>query len=887
MSSHPISKNRFTFRAGIIFLILTVFGAAGVVPPGNAQKPASSAEPGKPAQKQRVEEEVGPAKKPIRVEDRDPLAGAGIAGFVRESQQAKHPAVRSLYAQVALPHDEVQFTGAVKTVTWVEPIRAYVGPGKTVAEAVDARTIDDRGRVLERKTLRPGDVAGVTHYEELVLAAVNTFLDPMNVKDLPRLDGLVHAEKILAEAMRFHETARERDLRAGRGWEELEKRLRGRLLVVRLEQLQALAEAQNGAAANELARLLATTYPGNPEVRAAVLRAYIQHAERILDDKRNDTFIQVRLSLEHLDRLFPGADDAALRKLRSRLEARAKALATEAEQLAGKDRTGAGKLVTLAESIWPQLAALPRLRQQLQLDSILFVGVPELPTFLSPALAGTDTERQALELIFESLVRLVPDAAVGQAYEPVLAAGMPRLLPLGRQVQLVSDARWYREAAGSDKAVDEPLTGTDVWKMLDRFQKHPEHSRAYSDLVADTTLEDALKLRVKWSQGFVNPLALLTFKVLPANHVDKLDDPAFAQRPIGSGPYMYVGREKDVRAGVEYAVFRANPKYAVRAGKAGQPAIREIHFYSVQGRELRADFKHDRLPHLHLLLDVDAQTATELTSAPAGLNRVKVQVLPSRRVHFLAVNQRQAILQEEPLRRALAAAIDRETILNQCFRDTSIEGPKLHKVLNGPYPADSWACCNPKELRAGVFDPDKARSWAKQAKAEGRTLELKYPAGRPEVAKACAAIRDQVKEHTGIVLNLVPCSTAELRQAVEIDHKYQLAYYHWDHADDSYWLKPLFDPEAAGPGGPNFMGVPHDATLANLFRELMRHRDFGDVQRLTHRIHQHLDSTMPLVPLWQLDVRLALHDQLKIIPAADRLDPLAVFSNTARWKLEK
>lgn len=883
MAPHFLTNGRILLRLASLLLVLAVGAVPGLVPRGAGQKPAG--EPARPAQKPREEEEVAPAKKPIRVEDRDPLGGTGIPGLLREAQQAKHPAVRALYARLAVPHDEVQFAGSLKELTWVEPLRRYVLPRKTVPEPVDARLIDDHGRRGEARALRPGDVAGVAHYEDLALTTVNTFLDPATVKEPPlsRLDGYAHAEKVLAEVVRYHESARERDQRVGPGWEDLDKKLRARLLVVRLEQLQALAEANQGPAATELARQLATTYPNHPEVRAAVVRAFAQHAERVLDDKRAETFTQVRQRLEELDRLFPATDeDPALRKLRARLEARAKALAAEAEQLAGKDRVAAGKLVRLAESIWPSLPALTRLRQQLQLDRVLYVGVPELPVFLSPTTASTEAERQALDLLFESLLRLVPDPVVGQAYEPVLAAAMPRLLPLGRQVKLVPDARWYREAADGARAIDEPVTATDVWKMLDSIQQKSARAQEWKDLIARATVDDALTLRLHFQQGCLNPLALLTFKVLPARYVD---DPEFARRPIGSGPYTYAGREKDARAGLEYAVFRANPAYGARKGLAGAPAIREIRFYSTKGRELRADFKHERPPNLHLLLDVDGQTAAELGSQTAGLDRVKVLTLPSRRVHFLAVNHRQPVLQQESLRRALAAAIDRETILNQCFRDTSVAGPKLHHALNGPYPADSWACCNSKDLRAGLFDPDKARSWAKQAKAEGITLELKYPAGRPEVAKACAALRDQVKEHTGIELNLVPCLPAELRQAVEVDHRYQLAYFHWDHADDSYWLGPLFDsdPEAAAPGGRNFLGTLPDATLAGLFKQVMQRRDFGEVQRLTQRIHQHLDSTMPLVPLWQLDIRIAIHDQL-IMPA--RLDPLAVFGQVERWKLK-
>src|SRR5438067_2008765 len=120
-------NHRYTFRRVCIFLLLAALAMVSLVPPSPAQKPAGSGgEPTKPSPKPRVEEDVGPAKKPIRVEDRDPLAGSGIASFLREALEAKHPALRTLYSRLAVPHDEVQFSGSLKTTTWVEPLRRYV-----------------------------------------------------------------------------------------------------------------------------------------------------------------------------------------------------------------------------------------------------------------------------------------------------------------------------------------------------------------------------------------------------------------------------------------------------------------------------------------------------------------------------------------------------------------------------------------------------------------------------------------------------------------------------------------------------------------------------------------------------------------------------------------
>src|SRR5262249_42323395 len=146
---------------------------------------------------------------------------------------------------------------------------------------------------------------------------------------------------------------------------------------------------------------------------------------------------------------------------------------------------------------------------------------------------------------------------------------------------------------------------------------------------------------------------------------------------------------------------------------------------------------------------------------------------------------------------------------------------------------------------------------------------------------------EQLQElKTGIELELVPRSPRQLRREVEIDRDFDLAYYSYDYPDELYWLWPLFDtsPRALAPGGGNYMGYQNDSALESTFQAAMGHRDFAKVQLFTRTIHDLMYQKMPLIPLWQLDTHIAIHNDLKI-PSS--IDPLLVFSDVDKWRLEK
>jgi peptide/nickel transport system substrate-binding protein len=877
-----ISRRAIVVRCCIPFLGSALLVAAcGWLPERSvAQKPAGARD---------EQRELTPPKlkPPLHIEDDEPSTaptrtfGSRPVDLRREAELAKNPAAKLLFSRLAQPHDEIRLKPA-SNVREIEPIAVYVGAAPK--EGKLTLRWADRSRPREPFDVAARDIEHINYYEAIAVAEVERFFESIKSgQGLPRLEALETAEKALAEVLRFHETARERGLRKGDDWSGLDRELRAKLLSVRLAQLQALADAKDWTGVLELGNQLVEVYPQNREARAAVVNARAQQIEQTLVADDDRSYIEARKGLEQIERLFPGSQDQpAARRLRDQLQKRATALKRTVEELARKDKAKAAALLRTAEGIWPQLDGLQKLRQELQPYRPLRVGVRYLPENLSPATAATDSERQALELLFESLVRPVPDAAVGQRYEGVLAVGDPRLVPLGRQFQMVRDARWYRPQRGSDDPVAEPVTAADITGTV-KGNLDLARSSEWQDILLDAKDQgDPFRVRVSLRQGYLDPLSLMTFKIVPAKYLaGGIADFGFAHDPVGSGPFYHGGtRDGDARSG-KSVVFLANPAYGGRSGKTDLPSLREIHF--VRSPAPILDFRDGQL---HMLLDLPTQQIKELKSPEAGLQNVTVYTLPSRRVWFLAVNHRNQRLQNDNLRRAIAHAIDREKILDDCFRDNfrNDRGQKVHTVLNGPYPAGSWAC-DPKQP-ADPYRPDMARPLAKQANAVGQELELLYPSDVPQVADACRAIKAQI-ETTGIKIKLRGLSGPELYRAVAVDHQYDLAYYHWDHIGDSYWLWPLFDPQTAGRGGKNVLGPIHDQDLESLFTQLLAHREFTKVQELTRQIHKRLYDRMPLIPLWQLDMHIAIHNDVKTVPAPERLDPLLVFTHVEQWRLAK
>ena len=554
-----------------------------------------------------------------------------------------------------------------------------------------------------------------------------------------------------------------------------------------------------------------------------------------------------------LDRLEGEFDTEAFDAISKPLRERAGTLLKEAQ--AAPDAQ-AIRMLEEALALWPRLPeARDALERRKGTFRSLVIAVPALPEQLSPATASTVTESQSLDLLFDRLYHVEHQAPLGKRYRPQLAIALPTggltaSIPLRRDLYWSNGSR----ATAADLRHTALLHQTGLWR---EFLEVPrlESSRFH--------------LTVGYRQGLLDPLAPLDFHVLPhlvgGKQLDRADDPAFAKTPVGSGAFQFVGRK--VEASKIYAVFQANP-YDLRGGARSLREIRLV-AWSDPAKDLGKplppmilDAPTDQLPALKKL---------GYTELPLGENPY---------VHFLALNQRKPGLASPLVRRAIALAIDRQELLNKCFR----AGPdKHHTTANGPSPRPSWATCPAPRVPEELFQAEQARSLARQAKKEAGMIEwtLKFPAGDARVKKACEEIADALRAlfqgaDIPAAIKARGLPPAELRKAMQA-RDFDLLYTSAANLDDPVRLALFFD----GKADANLVGNDQDVKLQVLLQGAVKHRQFSVAQANLQAVHAHLYETMPVVPLWQLDVHVLTQPGLRMPP----LDSSNVFARVREWRL--
>src|SRR5262249_54710203 len=388
------------------------------------------------------------------------------------------------------------------TTLFRSPLRTVVAfkPGRN-SVFIKVRRFNDRFELdRDEYSITLTKDHGVTYYEQYALDRVDDFLKKSHLDQEPpgsrnflsRLGMLREAERVLTAVARFHESARERGVREGDEWDDLEKRLRRTLRDVQLDQLRLHVGARDWESAIGVAGHLARSYPEDLDLKRELPRLLAQQAEQLIKEQ---DYAGARVQTERLLEQFPSSP--AIEAVRERLQKKSLALLSEAEKLLEqKNKVEAAKRLEEARRVWPYSNELRSFRGRLGTDfSVLHVGVRSLPQFLSPATASTDVEKQALDLLFEGLVKYRPHAPGGPRYEPVLAADTPRLTPLGRVFHL------HRQAFWSDGT---RVTAPDVRFTVDLLR---EKNWAWAELLdrrnAVSITDDAFHVKLTLGQGYL------------------------------------------------------------------------------------------------------------------------------------------------------------------------------------------------------------------------------------------------------------------------------------------------------------------------------------------------------------------------------------------------
>ncbi|MBI1915468.1 MAG: hypothetical protein HYS12_12140 [Planctomycetes bacterium] len=824
----------------------------------------------------RVDEPPEPAKTPA-------ADGPADVDLKSAARQATHPDVKKLFLDLAVPHDQVTIKSSDRDVL-IRPLEDYIEDLSKVKTKLKLRPLNNKWEANETWNADPSTLSKILSYEQLAQERVKEFINlhrqdtgPGKPKNLTRLEKLLAAEQALGAVARFHEAARANETRKGSGWDDVGNALRAELLKYVLDRLQLSINKGDWDESLALAKQTAERFPKGDEERK-IAEAMVPLVEQALNSVGENRFREGQRRLHELEQRFPLSK--AFEPVRKQLSDQAESLLKEAQELKKNGRlVEARARLEQAEEIYPTLPGLRDLRQEVEEEHpTLRVAVRDRPIYLSPARARTESERQAVELLFESLVDPGTESDGGR-FRTVLALGRPQMIPLGRLFRLPRDAHWSN---------GQPITSGDVQFTARALADVDWAARPYAwadDLFESAAPTDPFRIPLTLKQGYLEPLALMSFKVLPAGIFQKPDNEQFAMKPVGSGPFKFVPQTESDKSR-EYALFSANPYYRGRPGAPSRnlPYIRDIQFFeSINPVKDLADGKVD------MVLDLSTEVAAEAAKVPGV---VVPPPMPNRRIWFLAINHRKPPLDNAALRRALNRAIPRTKLLDDCFRAGL--GDKVHRSLNGPYPVGSWAC--DPNMEADLFNVDLAKGQMDLSKKKSVRLSLKYPAGDPAVARAMTSLRDHLKNTLDVTLDLKPLPLRNLVEDVEAEQDFELAYYWYDYPDPTFWLWPLLDQRSTQTGGRNYMGYVN-ADMEQLFRRVAGHRDFNEVRRRTHMIHQFAVREVPFVPLWQLDRHFAFNREVRLSDGARELpvaagtplplDPLRIFATAGYWKVRR
>lgn len=385
-----------------------------------------------------------------------------------------------------------------------------------------------------------------------------------------------------------------------------------------------------------------------------------------------------------------------------------------------------------------------------------------------------------------------------------------------------------------------PLTARDVLfsyrAIVDR--RNNVSTRVGYDEVQSIRAADArtviVRLRRRFSpftQYFFGPQGVGA--IMPAHLLEgrtDLNRTAFNQRPIGSGPFRIVKWAHD-----DSIVLEANPLYW-----RGKPRIERLIFRIIPDPNTRLD--QLRTGEADAYFDVDPQLLPQLRSIPD----VRISLTPVADMHVIRFNLRDPLLRDLRVRRAIAMAIDRRTLVAAATHGTGI-------IVDADQPRNGWAY--DAQTAAIRYDPAAARRVL-----AGRSPEVTLAISPQLVngSQLVAAVIQEDLRRAGIHAIVKQYPGAQLygpaaQGGILASGRFQLTYDAWwvlgNDPDDS-WNMACDQRPPAGLNYAFWCDARADAAIRDALATVDRNRrraDYAIVQRAIAR-------DLPILTLWQVQI---------------------------------
>ena len=187
---------------------------------------------------------------------------------------------------------------------------------------------------------------------------------------------------------------------------------------------------------------------------------------------------------------------------------------------------------------------------------------------------------------------------------------------------------------------------------------------------------------------------LVKLSIVPRDYVRKVGDTRFNQEPMGSGPYKLRAWQRGVSVTLD-----AMPDYW-----RGKPPFASVVFRAVPDGPTRiADLRAGRADLVRGLTPDDAE-------ALKGERQVRVLSTPTERVAYMFVNALAGVTKDVRVRRAIAMAIDRDSLITALQQGFARPVNEVLTPANFGYVAG---------IKPWPFDPAQAKALIQAAGADG------------------------------------------------------------------------------------------------------------------------------------------------------------------------
>ena len=491
------------------------------------------------------------------------------------------------------------------------------------------------------------------------------------------------------------------------------------------------------------------------------------------------------------------------------------------------------------------------------------------PSRINPLFAYmNDTDRDLSALIFSGLTRLSQDGEV----LPDLAESWQTSAD-GRSVTftLRQGIVWHTGA---------PFTASDViftYNLLaDRnLEADPDQAPLWRQVHCNDPNE--LTVICDLPSSFAPFLAFTTIGIVPRHILEgtdakSLSDNPFNQNPIGTGPYRLAQLDET------RAVLKANTSYHL-----GSPGVAEIEigFYPDSPSAAAGVISGDTDG---LLLDpATARPETEELSSTQGL---KVYSVNRTAYTVLYLNNTAAPLNEKPVRKAIAGAIDLESLIGEVLGGAAT-------AASSPMVPGTWAF-NP-ETRPYEHDEGAARDLLEEAgwkmpddgdvRQKGDVeLRISLVTDQDPIRGALAdGIAGQLS-NIGIATTVVREDSTDLVKDYLIPRQYQAAIFGWDPGPDPDPY-PAWHSSQATDNGRNIAGYQSD-DADRLMEQARRTFDLNERQSLYYTFQQVFHDDVPSIVLYYPVYTYFASEDVKGIELGTLFNTGSRFRNVNEWRLE-